>query len=99
MQTILTVILGLLTLLAVSLQRTYSRFPLTHLKHRARHGDALAAGMVRAVGYGHSLRAVLWFLIGITSAGFFVVVGQTAPVWFALVASVVLVWVGFVWIP
>lgn len=99
MHTILTVALALLTLLAVSLQRTYSRVPLKELKRDARHGDELAAAMLKAVGYGYSLRAVLWFLIGATAAGFFVVVTRTAPLWFALTASVILIWIGFVLIP
>lgn len=99
MQNLLIVLLALLTLLAVSLQRTYARVPLKELKHRARHGDQLAAAILKAVGFGHTLRAVLWFLIGVTSAGFFVLVSQTAPFWFALAASGVLVWLGFVWIP
>lgn len=99
MQTTLTVLLALLTLLAVSLQRTYARVPLKELKRRARAGDDLAVGILKAVGYGHSLRAVLWFLIGVTSASFFVVVSGQAPFWFALAASGILIWVGFVWIP
>jgi CBS domain containing-hemolysin-like protein len=99
MQTILTILLALLTLLSVSLQRTYSRVPLKELKRRARSGDELAGAILKAVGFGHSLRAVLWFLIGITSAGFFVMVSASAPFWFALTASVMLVWVGFVLIP
>ena len=99
MQTTLTMLLVILTFLAVSLQRTYSQVPLRELKRRARQGDELSAAILRAVGYGHSLRAVLWFFIGISSAGFFVVVSQIAPVWFALTASGLLVWVGFVIIP
>ncbi len=99
MQTVLTILLALLTLLTVSLQRTYSRVPVRELKHRARHGDELSAVILRAVGYGHSLRAVLWFFIGISSAGFFVVVSQSAPVWFSLTSSGLLVWLGFVIVP
>lgn len=99
MQTLLTLVLAALTLLAVSLQRTYSRVPLKELKHRARHGDELAAAIVKVVGYGHSLKAVLWFLIGLTSAGFFVMISMTTPVWIALVSSLVLVWLGFAILP
>ncbi len=95
----LTVFLACLTLLAVSLQRTYYRVPIKELKRRSRHGDELSSALLKAVGYGHSLRAVLWFLIGITSAGFFVTVSSSAPVWFALVASGLLIWVGFVFMP
>lgn len=92
-------VLAMLTLLAVSLQRTYASVSLKQLKHRARTGDELAQGLLAAVNYGHSLRAVLWFLIGLSSAGFFVVVATSAPLWFALTASTVLVWLGFVWLP
>lgn len=99
MQTVLVVLLGLMTLVAVSLQRTYSRIPIKELKHRARHQDPLAVAMLRVSGYGHSLRAVLWFLIALTSAGFFVCVALSTPVWFALAASSILVWLGFVWLP
>lgn len=88
-----------MTLLAVSLQRTYSSLTIKEIKHRAREGDELAVAILKAVGYGHSLNAILWFLIGVTSAGFFVVVSQTSPFWFAVVASGILVWIGFVWIP
>lgn len=93
------IILGLLTLLSVSLQRTYSLVPLKELKRRARHGDEIAAALYKAVSYGHSLRAVLWFLIGLFGAGFFVTVSLQAPLWFALAASGILIWLGFVWLP
>lgn len=99
MDSILVIFLGLLTLVAVSLQRTYSRVPIKELKRRARAGDDIAVGLIKVVGFGHSLRAVLWFLIGLTSAGFFITVAKSTPVWFALAASGMLVWVGFVWIP
>lgn len=99
MHSVLTLLLGLLTLLAVSLQRTYARVPLKELKRRARDGDELARSIVKAANYGHSLRAVLWFLIGVTASGFFLVVSTKAPTWFAFTASVILIWLGFVWIP
>jgi CBS domain containing-hemolysin-like protein len=99
MQTIFTFALAVLTLLAVSLQRTYSRVPLKELKVRTRQGDEVAKALVRAANYGHSLRAVLWFLVGISGAGFFLMIAKNAPVWFALSASGALIWFGFVWIP
>ncbi|MEO8863383.1 MAG: CBS domain-containing protein [Candidatus Saccharimonadales bacterium] len=99
MHTFLSVLFGLLTLLTVSLQRTYSRVPLKELKRRSRDGDVLAGAIMKAVGYDYTLRSVLWFLIGASAAGFFVIVSISAPVWFALAASVLLVWLGFVWIP
>ncbi len=99
MGNILVIVLGVLTLIAVSLQRTYARVPLRQLKHQARNGDDLAGAILKVVGFGHSLRAVLWFLIGLTSAGIFLAVSKAAPAWFALAASGTLVWAGFVWIP
>lgn len=92
-------LLGLLSLLAISLQRVYADVSLKELKHRARHGDDIAVSLIKAVGYGHSLRAVLWVIIGATTAGFFVYVSQHTPVWLAFSASMVLIWVGFVWLP
>lgn len=95
----MSVLLAILTLLSVSLQRTYSRVPLKELKRRARSGDELAGIILKAVSYGHSLRAVLWFFTGLSAAGFFVVIAQTEPAWFALTLSVILIWLGFVWLP
>ena len=85
--------------MAVSLQRTYSRVPLKELKHRARGGDELAAAILKAAGYGHSLRAVLWLFIGVSAAAFFVLQAYESPFWFALSASAILVWLSFVWLP
>src|SRR5687767_4172406 len=99
MQTILTITLGLITLLAVSLQRTYGRVPLTELKRRARMGDELSAALAKAVNYGHSLRAVLWLFIAVSASSFFVALATMTPVWFALCTSIWVIWIGFVWIP
>lgn len=91
--------LASLTLLAVSLQRTYSAVPLRELKRRARSGNELAAAFTKAVGYGYSLRAILWVLIGLSSALFFVFVSLEYPTWFAIMLSAFLVWLGFLWLP
>ncbi|HUP26358.1 MAG TPA: CBS domain-containing protein [Candidatus Limnocylindrales bacterium] len=99
MHTFATALLAVLTLLAVSLQRTYAHYPLKELKHRARQGNQLAAAILKAVGYGHSLRAVMWFLIGISSGAFFVMVAASRPFWLALCLSAALIWLGFVWLP
>lgn len=99
MQTFLSILLAFLTILAVSLQRTYSKVPLKELKHRARKGDEMAAAIIKAAGYGHSLRAILWLLIGLSGAGFFVLISLWTPVWLALLLSVGLIWTSFVWVP
>ncbi len=92
-------LLAALSLLSISLQRTYSRVPLKEVKRRARQGDELASLLHRAVAYGHSLRAVLWLLVGLTNAGFYIVIALNTPTWFALIISASLIWIGFVWLP
>ena len=99
MQLFVIIILALLTVLSISLKKTYAAVPLKELKRRARGGNELAAAIVRAVGYGHSLEAVLWAMIGLSSAAFFVFVSLATPVWFAVLASAFLIWLGFLWIP
>ncbi len=99
MHALAIILLALLTLLSISLERTYSAVPLKELKRRARQGNELAAALTRAVGYGYSLRLVLRALIGISSAGFFVLVSLDSPAWFAIMASAFLIWLGFLWLP
>lgn len=92
-------LLGSLTLLAISLQRTYNDVPQRELKRRARSGDKLAEGLYKAAAYGHSLRAVLWFLVILFAALFFVFVSSSTARWFGLLSSALLIWVGFLWLP
>lgn len=99
MNTLISVTLAALTLLAVSLQKIYHDVPVKELKRRARAGDELANILYRAVSYGHTLRAVLWFFVGVFAGAFFVNVAQNSALWFALVSSIILVWIGFVWLP
>lgn len=99
MQQFLTALFAIFTLLAVSLQRTYNDIPAKELKRRARDGDELAKLLYRAAGYGHSLRAFLWFLIIATSGGFFLLLNRNAPAWFALAGSAALIWAAMVWLP
>jgi CBS domain containing-hemolysin-like protein len=99
MQVLTPIILAMLTLFVISLQRTYSRIPAKELKYRARQGDALAAAFHKASVYGPSLRVLLWILIGLSAGAFFVYVGRFLPLWAALPASALLIWLGFIWIP
>jgi CBS domain containing-hemolysin-like protein len=99
MQTIITVLFGALALLAISLERTYRRTPIKELKRRARDGDELANMLYRAVSYGPSLKVILWLLIGLTNAIFFVILTSTAPIWFAFICIVAVIWFGFLWLP
>jgi len=90
---------GALAVLAISLLKVYKRVPERELKRRARAGDEVAAALYRAAAYGHSLTATLWFLVGITSALFFVVAARLLPSWLAVLLSATLIWLGFVWMP
>lgn len=92
-------LLGALTLLAISLQRTYGSVPVKELKRRARSGDAVAATLHRAAAYGTSLRALLWVVIVVLAALFCIVTSDATATWFALLLSSVLLWFGFVWLP
>lgn len=93
------VILAALVFLSVSLQKTYAALPVKEVKRRARSGDEFAMLLHKAVSYGHSLRAVLWFFITIFSTIFFLNIARTAPTWFALTSSVALLWIAYVWLP
>lgn len=94
-----SLILAFLTLIAVSLQKTYASVPVAELKRRARKGDEIADLLFRAAAYGASLLAFMWIITGLTAAGFFVLVSRSTPGWFALLVSLVLLWLGFAWLP
>lgn len=95
----LSVLFAVLTLIAVSLRKTYQYIPPRELKRRAREGDELAKMLYRAVGYGYSLEVVLWTIIGLCASAFFLTAVWVWPAWFALLVSAILVWLGFYWIP
>ncbi len=88
-----------LVLLAVTLQKTYTALPVKEIKRRARVGNHAARTIYRVAAYGQSLRALLWLVIIVCSALFFVVVDRTAPLWFALTTSIALLWIAYVWLP
>ena len=97
--TVISALLAIALLLIVSINRTYSHYPLKELKRRARDGDEIATALVRAVGYGHSMAVVLWFLSFCVAAVLFLFISIQAPAWFALTAIAALIWLGFVWLP
>lgn len=92
-------ILAGLTLFAISLQRTYANVPVKELKRRARSGDKIAEALHRAASYGASLRALLWIIIVLLGAWFFVKVSHATVAWFAILISATLLWFGFIWLP
>lgn len=99
MAVIVSLLLAALTLVAVSLQKTYTHIPIKELKRRAQRGDSFALMLYRASAYGMSLQILLWILIGLCSAAFFVTLSRAVPVGLALVGSISLVWLGFAWLP
>lgn len=92
--------LAAITLVCISLLKTYYHLPPKELKRRARGGDPLAKGLYRAAAYGLSLKLLLWGLIGVASALFFVLLNRSvAAAWQAFIWSVVLIGAGFAWLP
>ncbi len=96
---LICLLLGGLTLLAISLQRTYGHVPEKELKRRARSGDVYAKGLYRAAAYGSSLRALLWLFIIFSAAFFFLYVSRNTDTWLGILASAFVVWFGFLWLP
>lgn len=88
-----------LSLLTISLQRSYASVPVKELKKRARAGDLAAAGLFRAASYGSSLRGLLWTLTIIANALLFIVVSRQTATWFALMVIAGVLWFGFIWLP
>ena len=99
MNTVMVLLVALPALGSVSLLKAYRRIPERELKRRAREGDELATGLYPAVAYGQSLTTLLWFVVGIANAVFFVVLVRNTPAWFAVSASALLIWTAFVWLP
>lgn len=96
---IFVLLLGALTLASISIQKTYAKVPLKELKRRASKGDELANALHAAVSYGASLDVLLWAIIGLSAAGFFVSLSGGIPGWLAVFGCAALLWVGFAWLP
>jgi CBS domain containing-hemolysin-like protein len=88
-----------ITLITISLQRTYGSIPQKELRKRARNGDVVAAALFKAAAYGSSLKALLWALVIGFSSLLFVVVSRETATWFALLTIALTLWFGFVWLP
>lgn len=100
MTPILILVLAAVTLLSISLQKTYNRVTPKELKRRARQEDPWAKALYRVVAYGVSLRMLLWIFIAIAGATFFVTLARFVDSAFvAVLASAVLIWFGFLWLP
>jgi CBS domain containing-hemolysin-like protein len=91
--------LAAITLVFVSLQKTYKHIPKKELKRRARTGDKLAKQLYGAASFGLNLEIMLWTFIGLSAGGFFVASAHWLPVWLALLGALAVLWVGFAWLP
>lgn len=87
------------TLLTISLQRSYGSVPLKELRKRAREGDVVAGALFKAAAYGSSLRALLWALILGFSSLLFITLARETATWIALLTIALVLWFGFVWLP
>ncbi len=96
---LLVVVLALLLLVGVAMQKTYSSLPRKEFKRRAQMGDELAALLYRAVAYGQSLDVLLWLIIGLCSAGVFVILSRELNGWLAFLVTTGIIWLGFAWLP
>jgi len=92
-------LLILLVCLAIGWQKAYFFLPAKELKRQAKAGDPIAVTLWRAAAYNRSLRVLIWIIIGFGTAGSFVLLGQVAPPWLALVAIVATLWLMFAWLP
>src|SRR5690606_21567136 len=86
-------------LAAIGLKRAYESTSLKELKKRAQGGDQTAILLHRSVAYGPSLNLILWVLVCLTSAVFFVFVSRSTESWFAAFVCAGLLWFGFIWLP
>ncbi|MEO8785319.1 MAG: CBS domain-containing protein [Candidatus Saccharimonadales bacterium] len=96
---ILAFLLLVLTQAAISLQKTYSDVPKHEIRRRAQHGDASAQILLKALSYGISLQVLLWAIIGVCTAVFFVVIGHLLTWPLALLCILLVLWLSFVWLP
>lgn len=99
MTLLIGILLGALALVSIVVKRAYQSIPLKQLKKRARDGDQIALLLYRAASYGSSLEIVLWMLVTLSTAGFFVYLSRHTAAWFAASVTALVIWYGFLWLP
>lgn len=95
----IAVFLLLIVLLAIELRKTYHAVPKKELRYRASHGDQLAEKLYRAAAYDSTLDVFLWLIIILGAAGSLVLFNRVAPLWLSFIGIVLLLWLGFAWLP
>ena len=88
-----------IALVGITLRKTYYYLPPKELKRQAEQGDKLARTLYQVVSYGASLRVLLWLLVGFSSAGGVVLLARSAPWWIGFMATTLLLWLAFSWLP
>ena len=88
-----------LSLVSLTLRKTYFYLPKKELQRQASSRDPLATILWRAVAFGGSLQLLLWFFIGLGGAVGFVLFARIAPPVFGFVVVALVLWFAFVWIP
>ena len=96
---IFAILLILLSLLALTLEKTYFYVPSKELRRLAGRGDNVAQTLLAAEVYGAELKLVLWLITGLSAAGSFVLFARIAPTLLGFVAVALVLWLGFLWIP
>ncbi len=97
--TITVIFLCIDLLFLMALQKIYHRVPAKELKRQARAGDKMARQLYSVVAFGPSLDIFLWLCIGLLSSILFVLLAVTLPWPLAIMGCLILVWVGFAWMP
>ena len=96
---IVILLLGVLTILSVSLLKSYHRIPIKELRRQARKGNKFAGSAYKVVAYGFSAEILLWILISIFGAWLFIELSQHLDWWQAFIAEVIIIWAAFWWVP
>lgn len=95
----INIVFTLITILAISLKRSYSHVPLKELKRRARKGDVLAQKLYQAASYGQSLQSLLTLLVIVSASVLFVSITLQYDAWLSALLVASLLWFGFLWLP
>jgi CBS domain containing-hemolysin-like protein len=86
-------------LIAMVCNKVYLHLPVKEIRRLARQKDPSSQAIYKAVAYGNSLKILLWIVILLTASGSFVLFARTLPTWLAFLLIMLLLWLGFLWIP
>lgn len=99
MNFIIGLLLLALALASIAVKRAYDSIPVKELKKRARQGDQVALMLHRAAAYEYSLNLILWIVVVLSTATFFVYVARSTEAWPAAFICALVLWFGFIWLP